>query len=107
MAHFGWDDLFGTHLSARIPGRNEFLINPLGLMFDEITASSLVKVHLGGEIVQDTPYAINQAGFIIHSGPQSSRESRMRYAPSFQGWRRRVGYQGGAAPAEPERHDYP
>jgi len=74
VAHFGWDDLIGTHLSARIPGREEFLINPLGLMFDEITASSLVKVNLEGEILQQTEYSINRAGYIIHSAVHAARE---------------------------------
>jgi ribulose-5-phosphate 4-epimerase/fuculose-1-phosphate aldolase len=75
IAYFGWDDLIGTHLSARIPGTEEFLINPLGLMFDEITASSLVKVNLDGEIMQDTPYSINRAGFVIHSAVHAANEA--------------------------------
>jgi ribulose-5-phosphate 4-epimerase/fuculose-1-phosphate aldolase len=74
VAHFGWDDLIGTHLSARIPGTEEFLINPLGLMFDEMTASSLVKVSLEGEILQDTIYSINRAGYVIHSAVHAARE---------------------------------
>lgn len=68
VAHHGWDDLIFTHLSARVPGPDEhFLINPLGLMFEEITASSLVKVDLDGHKVLPSPYMINPAGFIIHS----------------------------------------
>lgn len=73
VAHFGWDDLIATHLSARIPGEETFLINPFGLMFDEITASSLVKIDLQGNILQDTPYAINRAGFVIHSAVHEAR----------------------------------
>ena len=73
VAHFGWDDLISTHLSVRIAGRDEFLINPLGLMFEEITASSLVKVNFDGDIVQDTPYSINRAGFVIHSAIHMAR----------------------------------
>jgi len=68
VAHYGWDDLIYTHISARVPGEdNHFLLNPYGMTFDEITASSLVKVDLDGNIVMDTPYMINPAGFTIHS----------------------------------------
>lgn len=74
VAHFGWDDLIFTHISARVPGADEhFLINPYGLLFDEITASSLVKVDLNGEIVMDTPHFINPAGFTIHSAIHGAR----------------------------------
>jgi ribulose-5-phosphate 4-epimerase/fuculose-1-phosphate aldolase len=76
VALYGWDDLLATHISARIAGSNgdAFLINPIGLMFEEITASSLVKVNLAGDILQDTPYAINRAGFVIHSAVHGARE---------------------------------
>jgi ribulose-5-phosphate 4-epimerase/fuculose-1-phosphate aldolase len=75
VAHFGWDDLVFTHISARVPGADHhFLINPYGLLFDEITASSLVKVNLNGKIVMDTPYFINPAGFTIHSAIHAVRE---------------------------------
>jgi ribulose-5-phosphate 4-epimerase/fuculose-1-phosphate aldolase len=68
MAWHHWDDLIFTHISARVPGtHDEFLINPYGLTFDEITASSLVKVGLDGEPVSPTPYPVNPAGFTIHS----------------------------------------
>ncbi len=68
VAHYCWDDLIFTHLSARIPGPEEhFLINPFGLMFEEITASSLIKVDLDGNLLSPTPYQINPAGFTIHS----------------------------------------
>jgi ribulose-5-phosphate 4-epimerase/fuculose-1-phosphate aldolase len=68
VAHYGWDDLIFTHLSARVPGPEEhFLINPFGLMFEEITASSLVKVDLEGKVLIPSPYPINPAGFTIHS----------------------------------------
>jgi ribulose-5-phosphate 4-epimerase/fuculose-1-phosphate aldolase len=66
--HFGWSDLLGTHISARVPGEDDaFLINPYGLLFDEITASSLVKVDEEGTILSPTEYHINPAGFVIHS----------------------------------------
>jgi ribulose-5-phosphate 4-epimerase/fuculose-1-phosphate aldolase len=73
IALYGWEDLIFTHISAKIPGTEEFLINPYGLMFDEITASSLVKVDLHGNQVIPSPYSINPAGFIIHSAVHSAR----------------------------------
>src|SRR5262245_50608927 len=78
VALFGWDDLVFTHLSARVPGpEHHFLINPYGLLFDEITASSLVKVDLEGKIVMETAYPVNPAGFTIHSAVHASREDAM------------------------------
>ena len=78
VAHYGWDDLIFTHLSARVPGpEHHFLINPYGLMFDEITASSLVKINLQGEIVSPSPYFINPAGFTIHSAVHAAREDAL------------------------------
>ena len=67
VADLGWDDLIYTHLSARLAGTDEYLVNPFGLAFDEVTASNLVKVDLQGNILDDTPYVINPAGFTIHS----------------------------------------
>ncbi|MEP7271732.1 MAG: class II aldolase/adducin family protein [Acidobacteriota bacterium] len=75
VALFHWDDLVFTHLSARVPGPDShFLINPYGLFFEEVTASSLVKVNLAGEIVMESPYPINPAGFLIHSAVHAGRE---------------------------------
>ena len=75
VALHGWDDMIYTHISARIPGPgHEFLINPYGMLFEEITASSLVKIDLEGNILQDTPYMINPAGFTIHSAIHDARE---------------------------------
>ncbi|NPT57838.1 class II aldolase/adducin family protein [Paraburkholderia elongata] len=75
VAMFGWDDLIFTHISARVPGpEHHFLINPYGMMFSEITASSLVKVDLQGTKVFDSPYDINPAGFTIHSAVHAARE---------------------------------
>jgi len=77
-ALFGWDDLIFTHISARVPGpEHHFLINPYGLMFDEITASSLVKIGLDGEKVMDSPYPVNPAGFTIHSAIHQAREDAL------------------------------
>jgi len=73
VAHFRWDDLVFTHITAKIPGTEHFLINPYGLMFDEITASSLVKIDIAGNVLQDTPFPINPAGFVIHSAVHSAR----------------------------------
>ena len=74
-ALFGWDDLVFTHISARVPGpEHHFLINPYGLMFDEITASSLVKIDRDGRKVVDSPYDVNPAGFTIHSAVHAARE---------------------------------
>jgi ribulose-5-phosphate 4-epimerase/fuculose-1-phosphate aldolase len=76
FARFGWDDLVFTHLSARVPGPDHhFLVNPYGFLFEEITASSLVKVDLEGKPVLETPYFINPAGFVIHSAVHAARES--------------------------------
>jgi ribulose-5-phosphate 4-epimerase/fuculose-1-phosphate aldolase len=73
--HFHWDDLVFTHLSARVPGpEHHFLINPYGMLFDEISASSLVKVDSEGRKVVDSPYEINPAGFVIHSAIHGARE---------------------------------
>jgi ribulose-5-phosphate 4-epimerase/fuculose-1-phosphate aldolase len=75
IAHHGWDDLIFTHLSARIPGPDHhFLLNPYNLMFEEVTASSLVKVDLDGNPVEPTPFITNPAGFTIHSAIHMARE---------------------------------
>ena len=74
----GWDDLIFTHISARVPGpEHHFLINPFGVYFEEVTASSLVKVNLEGEIVSPGPYGINAAGYVIHSAVHGAREDAM------------------------------
>jgi ribulose-5-phosphate 4-epimerase/fuculose-1-phosphate aldolase len=70
----GWDDAIFTHISMRVPGpEHHFLINPYGVYFEEMTASALVKVDLQGEIVMETPYYINPAGFTIHSAVHAAR----------------------------------
>jgi ribulose-5-phosphate 4-epimerase/fuculose-1-phosphate aldolase len=75
VALYGWDDLIFTHISARIPGpEHEFLINPYGLMFEEITASSLVKVGMDGLPVGGVSATVNPAGFTIHSAVHEARE---------------------------------
>ena len=78
VALHGWDDFLFTHLSARVPGpEHHFLINPLGLCFDEVTASSLVKVDTKGNKVMASDYDINPAGFTIHSAVHMAREDAM------------------------------
>ncbi len=75
VAAHGWSDLVFTHVSARIPGPDHhFLINPYGLMFDEITASSLVKVDQDCHKLSDSPFPVNPAGFTIHSAVHAARE---------------------------------
>jgi ribulose-5-phosphate 4-epimerase/fuculose-1-phosphate aldolase len=74
VAHFGMDDLVFTHISARVPGTTDhFFINPYGLHFSEITASSLVKIDLDGNLVENSNYPVNQAGFVIHSAVHAAR----------------------------------
>jgi ribulose-5-phosphate 4-epimerase/fuculose-1-phosphate aldolase len=74
IALFGWDDLVFTHVSAKLPGPHEaFLINPYGMMFEEITASSLLKVDIEGRKLEDSPHPVNPAGFVIHSAIHAAR----------------------------------
>jgi ribulose-5-phosphate 4-epimerase/fuculose-1-phosphate aldolase len=74
VALFGWDDLVFTHISARVPGpEHHFLINPYGMFFDEITASSLIKVDAQCNLIFESPYPVNPAGFTIHSAIHAGR----------------------------------
>ncbi len=74
VAHYGMSDMIFTHISARVPGtEDQFLINPYGLFFDEISASSLVKVDIDGNVLGDTSFKINPAGYTIHSAVHSAR----------------------------------
>ncbi len=74
-ALFGWDDLIYSHISARVPGpEHHFLINPLGVAFDEITASNLVKIDLDGNLIGDSVHRPNAPGFVIHGGIHLARE---------------------------------
>lgn len=78
VALFGWDDLVFTHISVRLPGPDHhFLINPYGMLFEEITASSLVKIDLNGNKVEDSPWPVNPAGFTIHSAVHAAREDAL------------------------------
>ena len=77
VALFGWDDLIFTHITAKVPGTEHFLINPYGMTFDEITASSLVKIDLEGRKVMESEYDINPAGFTIHSCIHAARKDAM------------------------------
>jgi ribulose-5-phosphate 4-epimerase/fuculose-1-phosphate aldolase len=74
VSRYGWEDLVFTHISARVPGtEDQFLINPYGLFFDEITASSLVKIDQMGRKLENSPFDVNAAGFIIHSAIHGAR----------------------------------
>lgn len=74
VAHFHWDDLVFTHITARVPGTDDqFLINPYGMLFDEITASSLVRIDVAGNKLDDSPWPVNPAGFTIHSAIHAAR----------------------------------
>jgi len=78
VALYGWDDLIFTHISARVPGpEHHFLLNPYGMMFEEVTASSLLKIDLDGNKVTDSSYFINPAGFTIHSAVHAAREDAL------------------------------
>jgi ribulose-5-phosphate 4-epimerase/fuculose-1-phosphate aldolase len=78
VALYGWDDLIFTHISSRVPGaEHHFLLNPYGMMFEEVTASSLVKVDLAGNKVMESPYFVNPAGFTIHSAVHAAREDAL------------------------------
>ncbi|MEW9798379.1 class II aldolase/adducin family protein [Alteromonas sp. CYL-A6] len=74
VAEMGWGDLIYTHISAKVPGTSDYLVNAFGLTFEEVTASNLVKVALDGTIIDDTPFTINPAGFTIHSAIHEVRE---------------------------------
>jgi len=74
VSRYGWEDLVFTHISARVPDtEDQFLINPYGLFFDEITASSLVKIDQAGNKLENSPFDVNAAGFIIHSAIHGAR----------------------------------
>ena len=77
VADMRWGDLIYTHISAKVPGTDHYLVNAFGLTFDEVTASNLVKVDLEGNILDDTPYGINPAGFTIHSAIHEVRHDAM------------------------------
>jgi ribulose-5-phosphate 4-epimerase/fuculose-1-phosphate aldolase len=72
-AHYGWTDIVYTHISARVPGTEHYLLNPFGYLFEEITASNLVKVDLDGNILDPGEHHIHQAGFVIHSAVHAAR----------------------------------
>jgi ribulose-5-phosphate 4-epimerase/fuculose-1-phosphate aldolase len=72
--HLGWSELIYTHISTRVPGpEHHFLINPYGLRFDEVTASSLVKIDVDGNAVNPAGHTANKAGFVIHSAIHMAR----------------------------------
>ena len=75
VALMGWDDLIFTHFSMRLPGTDrEFLINPFGVVFEDITASNLVRIDINGKPLHSTPYIVNPAGFVLHSTIHDARQ---------------------------------
>jgi len=72
-ALYGWDDLVATHISVRLPEEDAFLINPFGMLFEEIRPADLVKVDMEGRVLEPTPWAVNLAGFVIHSAIHAGR----------------------------------
>ena len=77
VAVFGWDDIVFTHISVKLPGEQAFLINPYGMLFEEITASSLVKVDEAGNKLEQSPHPVNPAGFVIHSAVHAVRHDAL------------------------------
>jgi ribulose-5-phosphate 4-epimerase/fuculose-1-phosphate aldolase len=73
VALYGWDDIVFTHISVKLPGDAGFLINPYGMLFDEITASSLVRIDATGNKLSESPHPVNPAGFVIHSAIHAAR----------------------------------
>jgi ribulose-5-phosphate 4-epimerase/fuculose-1-phosphate aldolase len=75
VAHYGWTHMINNHISVRVPGTaDQFLINPYGLLYEQITASSLIKIDLDGKVLDETPYEVNRAGFVIHSAIHMARD---------------------------------
>jgi ribulose-5-phosphate 4-epimerase/fuculose-1-phosphate aldolase len=75
VAHYGWTHLINNHISVRVPGQeDQFLINPYGHLYEQITASSLVKIDVDGNILDQSPYEVNRAGFVIHSAIHMARK---------------------------------
>jgi ribulose-5-phosphate 4-epimerase/fuculose-1-phosphate aldolase len=77
VALYGWDDVVFTHISVKLPGDAGFLINPYGMLFDEITASSLVRVDAAGNKLSESPHPVNPAGFVIHSAIHAARHDAL------------------------------
>ncbi len=74
---YDMSDMSRTHISAKVPGEAAFLLNPVGVLFNEITASSLIKVDIDGNLLSESPFRINPAGYTIHSAVHSGREDAM------------------------------
>ena len=102
VADMRWGDLIYTHISAKVPGTDHYLVNAFGLTFDEVTASNLVKVDLEGNILDDTPYGINPAGFTIHSAIHEVRHDaqcviHLHTSPQSQSHLSKAGLSPGAS----------
>jgi len=77
VAMFGWDDLVATHISVRLPGGEGFLINPLGMMFEEIRPQDLLKVDLEGNLLEPSEWRVGTAAFVIHSAIHRARHDAL------------------------------
>ena len=73
VAHLGWDDLVATHISVRLPEQNAFLINPFGMLFEEIRPADLLKVDMAGNLLGSSPWRVNKAAYVIHSAVHAAR----------------------------------
>jgi hypothetical protein len=105
VVRYGWEDLVFTHITARVPGtQDQFLINPYGVFFDEITASSLVKIDQEGRKLDDSQFAVNPAGFIIHSAIHGARHDAKCVLHAYRERRGGVDPAGGSAPDLPAFH---
>ena len=86
VAHYGWTHLINNHISLRVPGtEDQFLINPYGFLYEQITASSLVKIDVDGNILDGSPYPVNRAGFVIHSADPHGAQGPARHPPHPHG----------------------
>lgn len=110
VALYGWSDLVFTHISAKLPesvsgvGEHHFLINPYGLMFDEITASSLIKVDMQCNQLHESPFPVNPAGFVIHSAVHEARPEAGCVLHTHTRGRGRQRAKGRRAADQPAKH---
>ena len=106
VAHYGWDDLVETHISMAVPGSDNkhFLINAYGMLFEQITASSLVKIDLQGNPILETTHGVNKAGFVIHSAIHAARpDAKCVMHTPHRSWHRGFHAAGRPAVQQPER----
>jgi ribulose-5-phosphate 4-epimerase/fuculose-1-phosphate aldolase len=103
LAHYKMTDLIYTHATVRVPGEpGHFLINPYGRRWEEITASSLVKIDLDGRKIGDSPHRVNPAGFTIHSAVHTARHDAACVIHSYAGGHGGLGHKGRLAADQPD-----